>query len=103
MGHSGLAYFFQLFPDGRVRFGGSEISGEKRLAELEALLADVKLDAVKLAPLLAPVVGIPVPPERLSGLSPEEIRRGQRAGMVEWAIAGSRNQPLGLRRVCATT
>jgi class 3 adenylate cyclase/tetratricopeptide (TPR) repeat protein/energy-coupling factor transporter ATP-binding protein EcfA2 len=86
--------FHPLLGWGRVRFGGSEITEEKRLAELEALLCDVKLDAVKLAPLLAPVVGIPVPSERLSSLSPEEIRRGQRAAMVEWAIAGSRNQPL---------
>ena len=88
--------FHPLLGWGRVRFGGSEITAERRLAELEALLADVKLDAAKLAPLLAPIVGIPVPPERLPSLSPEEIRRGQRAAMVEWAIAGSRNQPLVL-------
>ena len=51
---------------GRVRFGGSEVAAERRLAELESLLADLKLDTAKLAPLLAPVVGIPVPPELLS-------------------------------------
>ena len=39
---------------------------------------------------------IPLPPERLPSLSPEEIRRSQSAAMVEWAIAGARNQPLVL-------
>ena len=81
---------------GRVRFGGSEVAAERRLAELESLLADVKLDAAKLAPLLAPIVGVPVPPERLPRLSPEEIRRAQRVAMVEWASAASRGQPLFL-------
>jgi tetratricopeptide (TPR) repeat protein len=81
---------------GRVRFGGPEVAPERRLTELESLLADVKLDATKLAPLLASMVGIPVPPGRTPSLSPEEIRRGQLAAMVEWATAGARNQPLVL-------
>jgi class 3 adenylate cyclase len=81
---------------GRVRFGGSEVPPERRRAELELLLADVKLDHVKLAPLLAPMVGIPVPPECMPSVSPEEVRRGQLAAMVQWAIAGARNQPLVL-------
>ena len=81
---------------GRVRFGGPEVAPERRLAELESLLADVKLDAAKHAPLLAPMVDIPIPPERLPSLSPEETRRSQLAAMVEWAIAGARNQPLVL-------
>src|SRR5262249_17812443 len=58
---------------GRVRFGGPEVGPERRLAELESLLADVKLDAGELAPLLAPMVGIPVPPGRMPNLSPNEI------------------------------
>jgi class 3 adenylate cyclase/predicted ATPase len=81
---------------GRVRFGGPEVAPERRLAELESLLADVQLDAGKLAPLLAPMVGIPVPPDRMPSLSPEEIRRGQLTAMVQWATAGARNQPLVL-------
>ena len=81
---------------GRVRFGGPEVAPERRLAELESLLADVHLDAAKLAPLLASMVGIPVPPGRTPSLAPEEIRRGQLAAMVQWAIAGARNQPLVL-------
>ena len=81
---------------GRARFGGPEVEPERRLAELESLLADVKLDTAKHAPLLAPLVDIPVPPERLPSHSPEETRRRQLTAMVEWAIAGARNQPLVL-------
>ena len=81
---------------GRARFGGPEVLPERRLAELESLLADLKLDTAKHVPLLAPLVDIPVPPERLPSLSLEEIRRGQLAAMVEWAIAGARDQPLVL-------
>ncbi len=79
-----------------MRFGGPEAAPERRLAELESLLSDANLNSGKLAPLLAPMVGIPVPPERLLSLSSEEIRRGQLTAMVEWAVAGSRNQPLVL-------
>ena len=81
---------------GRARFGGPEVAPERRLAELESLLAAVKLDPATHAPLLAPLVDIPVPPERLPSLAPEEIRRRQLAAIVEWAIAGARNQPLVL-------
>jgi hypothetical protein len=88
---------------GRTRFGGPEVAPERRLAELESLLAAVKLDAAKHAPLLAPMVDTPVPPERLAGLSPEEVRRRQLAAMVEWAIAGAhdphRHHARHLRRV----
>ena len=80
----------------RARFGGPEVAPERRLAELESVLAAVKLDPATHAPLLAPLVDIPVPHERLPSLSPEEIRRRQLAAMVEWAIAGARNQPLVL-------
>ncbi|HZZ23477.1 MAG TPA: AAA family ATPase [Roseiarcus sp.] len=80
----------------RARFGGPEVAPERRLAELESLLAAVKLDPATHAPLLAPLVGIPIPPERLPSLSPEEIRRRQLAAIVEWAMAGARNQPLVL-------
>ena len=80
----------------RARFGGPEVTPERRLAELESLLVAVKLDPATHAPLLAPLVDIPIPPERLPSLSPEEIRRRQLAAMVEWAMAGARNQPLVL-------
>jgi class 3 adenylate cyclase len=81
---------------GRVRFGGPEVAPARRLAEFESLLAALKLDPATQAPLLASLVDIPVPPERLPSLPPEEIRRRQMAAMVEWGIAGARNQPLVL-------
>ena len=69
---------------------------ERRLAELESTLAEVKLDAANYAPLLGPLVGFPVPSERLPTLSPEETRRRQLTAMVEWAMAGARFQPVVL-------
>jgi class 3 adenylate cyclase/tetratricopeptide (TPR) repeat protein len=81
---------------GRARFGGPDIPPERRLAELESVLTQVKLDPKEHAALLAPLVDIPVPPERLPSLSPEEVRRRQLAAMVEWAIAGARIQPVVL-------
>jgi class 3 adenylate cyclase/tetratricopeptide (TPR) repeat protein len=79
---------------GRARFGGPEVAPERRFAELEAVLAQVKLNPAEHAPLLAPLVDIPVPPERLPSLPPDEIRSRQLAAMVAWAIAGARAQPL---------
>jgi class 3 adenylate cyclase/predicted ATPase len=81
---------------GRIRFGGPEVAQERRLAELELVLEQVKLDPLEHAPLLAPLVDIPVPPERLSRLPPDETHRRQLAGMVAWALAGARVQPLVL-------
>ena len=81
---------------GRVRFGGPEVAPERRLAELESVLAQVKLDPAEYAPLLAPLVDIPVPPERLPRLPPDEVHRKQLAAMVSWIMAGARVQPLVL-------
>src|ERR1700727_1308842 len=79
---------------GRVRFGGAEIAGEKRLAELEAALGSVGLDAAEYAPLLAPVIDAPLPPSRIPKLSPEELRSRQLAALAAWLLAGARTQPL---------
>ena len=81
---------------GRARFGGPEVAPERRLAELELVLAHIKLDAAEYAPLLAPLVDIPVPPERLPSIPPDEVQRRQLAAMVAWAMAGARVQPLVL-------
>ena len=81
---------------GRVRFGGPEVPAERRLAELESVLAQVKLDPAEYAPLLAPLAGIPIPPERLPNLPPDEFHRKQFAAMVSWSVAGARVQPLVL-------
>src|SRR5262249_13712645 len=49
-----------------------------------------------LAPLVAPLVDIPVPPDQLPDLPPDEVHRRQLAAMVDWALAGARVQPLVL-------
>jgi class 3 adenylate cyclase/tetratricopeptide (TPR) repeat protein len=81
---------------GRARFGGPEVPPERRLADLETVLSLIKLDPAEHAPLLAPLVDIPVSPERMPSLPPDEFRRKQLAAMLAWALAGARIQPLVL-------
>ena len=81
---------------GADRFGGPEVPPERRLAELEATLAQVKLDAGELAPLLAPLLDIPTPEDHAPKLAPEELRRRQLAALVGWLLAGARTQPVVL-------
>jgi class 3 adenylate cyclase len=64
---------------GRQRFGGTEIPAERLLADLENTLALIKLDPAENVPLLAPLLDIPVPPERRPILPPEELRHRQLA------------------------
>jgi predicted ATPase len=59
-------------------------------------LAQVKLDPAENAPLLAPLLDIPLPHERASTLAPEELRRRQLAALTNWVIASARTQPLVL-------
>ena len=79
---------------GRQRFGGADMSAEQRLADLESSLAQVKLDPVENAILIAPLLDIPLPPERVQTVSPEELRRRQLAALTNWAIASAKVQPL---------
>jgi class 3 adenylate cyclase len=81
---------------GRARFGGAEVAGEKRLAELEAALGSVGLDPAEYAPLLAPVIEVPLPSGRAPKLSPEELRSRQLAALSTWVLASARTQPLVL-------
>ena len=78
---------------GRQRFGGADMPAEQRLADLENTLALVKLDPAENAPLLAPLLDIPLPPERALTLPPEELRRRQLAALTNWVMAGARTQP----------
>ncbi len=78
---------------GRARFGGTEVAGEKRFAELESALASVGLDPAEYAPLLAPVIDAPLPPSLVPKLSPEELRSRQLAALTAWVLAGARTQP----------
>jgi class 3 adenylate cyclase/predicted ATPase len=78
---------------GRKRFGGPEVAPERRLADLEIALRQVKLDPAQYAPLFAPLMDISLPPERASALAPDESRGRQLAGIIAWVLAGARAQP----------
>ena len=80
---------------GRQRFG-AELPAEQRLADLEGTLKLVGLDPAEYAPLLAPIVDIPLPASRVPSLPPEELRRRQLAAIVAWVLAGARSQPVAL-------
>ena len=78
---------------GRLRFG-PDAPAEQRLADLEGTLRLIGLDPAEHAPLLAPLVDIPLPPDRVANFPPEELRRRQLAAMTAWVLAGARSQPL---------
>jgi class 3 adenylate cyclase/predicted ATPase len=77
---------------GRHRFGGDETSALQRLADLENTLRLIGLGPDEYAPLLAPLVDIPLPEGRAANLAPEELRRRQLAAMTAWVLAGARSQ-----------
>ena len=77
---------------GRLRFG-MDAPAEQRFADLEGTLRSIGLDPVEHAPVLAPLVDIPLPAGRAANLSPEELRRRQLAAMTAWVLAGARSQP----------
>ena len=81
---------------GRQRFGGADVSPERRLTELESSLAQVKLDSAENLPLLAPLLDIPLLKERVPALAAEELRRRQLAALTNWVMAGAKAQPLVL-------
>ena len=77
---------------GRLRFG-ADLPSEQRLADLENTLQLVGLDPAEYAPLLAPLVDVPLPENRQAKLAPEELRRRQLAAMTALVLAGARSQP----------
>jgi class 3 adenylate cyclase len=81
---------------GRQRFGGADVPAARRLADLEGSLAQVKLDPAENAPLLAPLLDIPLPKERALIPAPEELRRRQLAVLTNWVMAGAKVQPVVL-------
>ena len=81
---------------GRQRFGGADVPAERRLAELESSLAQVKLDPVENASLFAPLLDIPLPKERTSTFAAEELRRRQLAALTNWVMAGAKVQSVVL-------
>jgi class 3 adenylate cyclase len=80
---------------GRQRFG-VDAPAEQRLADLENTLRLIGLDPAEHAPLLAPLVDIPLPPERVASFPPEELRRRQLAAMTAWILAAARTQAVAL-------
>jgi class 3 adenylate cyclase/tetratricopeptide (TPR) repeat protein len=81
---------------GRQRFGGPDVPAERQLSDLENTLALIKLDPVENVPLLAPLLDIPLPPERKPILAPEELRHRQLAALTSLVMAGARAQPVVL-------
>jgi class 3 adenylate cyclase len=61
---------------GRQRFGGADEPPDRRLADLENTLRLIGLDPGEYAPLLAPLVDIPLPEVRVAKLAPEELSSG---------------------------
>ena len=87
--------FHPIVEWGRQRFG-ADLAAEQRFADLENTLRLIGLDSNENAPLLAPLVDIPLAPSRTSTLAPEELRRRQIAALVAWVLAGARSQPVAL-------
>ena len=56
----------------------------------------IGLDAAEYAPLLAPLVDVPLPEDRAAKYAPEELRRRQLSAMTALFLAGSRSQPVVL-------
>jgi class 3 adenylate cyclase/tetratricopeptide (TPR) repeat protein len=81
---------------GRQRFGAADVPGERRLAELENALAQVRLDPAENSALLAPLIDIPLSKERTPNFTPEELRRRQLAALTNWVMAGAKVQPVVL-------
>jgi predicted ATPase len=81
---------------GRQRFGGADIPVGGQLAELENTLVLIKLDPTENAPLLAPLLDIPLSSERAPALAPDELRRRQLAALTNLVMAGARSQPVVL-------
>ena len=81
---------------GRQRFGGPETPADERLAELESTLGLIGLDPAEYAPLIAPLVDVPLLEGRVSKLAPEELRRRQLAALVTWTLGGASSQATAL-------
>ena len=77
---------------GRQRFGADE-PAERRLADLENTLRLIGLNPAEHAPLVGPLVDIPVPEERAAKFAPEELRQRGLASLLAWFLAGARSQP----------
>jgi predicted ATPase len=66
------------------------------LADLENTLGLIGLNPTEYAPLLAPLVDVPLPEDRVAKFAPEELRRRQLAAMAAWILAAARTQAIVL-------
>ena len=80
---------------GRQRFS-ADGGAERRFADLENTLQLIGLDSAEYAPLIAPLVDIQLPPDRVPKLAPEALRRRQLAALATWVFSGARTQPIVL-------
>ena len=89
---------------GRLRFGGADATDEGRLADLENTLRLIGLDPAEYAPLLAPLVDIPLPEDRCGefrarGIATTATRGddglGSGGGAIAAGGAGFRGPALG--------
>ena len=78
---------------GRQRFGDADTPAGQRFADLENTLHLIGLDPAEHAPLVAPLVDIPLPPGSAANLPAEDLRRRQLAALIAWFLAGARVQP----------
>src|SRR5262249_24772043 len=81
---------------GRQVFGGADVSAKRRFADLESTLAQMKLDPAENAPLLAPLLDIPLPQDSRPTLAADELRRRQLAAVTAAVMAGAQVQPVVL-------
>jgi predicted ATPase len=73
-----------------------DLPTEQRFSDLENTLGLIGLDPTEYAPLLAPLVDVPLPEGRVAKLAPEELRRRQLAAMTAWVLAAARTQAVVL-------
>jgi class 3 adenylate cyclase len=81
---------------GRQRYGGVEVSAERRFTELENTLTQIKLNPAENAPLLALLQDIPLPQGRAPTLAPDELRRRQLEALTAAVMASAGVQPVVL-------
>ncbi|MBF0553439.1 MAG: AAA family ATPase [Nitrospirae bacterium] len=88
------APFHPLAEWAREHFGSPDQGQELRFGKLEKALDALKLNVAEMAPLIAPLLDIPISTRyEVPEFPPEEMRRQQLAAMVKWIIA-PRSQPI---------